>query len=135
MKGIGIEHWTFGHLFCPQDIHKQKSNIFIQKWRFMVLFYIIQSLEYWGPIKECIFEYLFLLRQLAMSTDGSEDLRRKPLSERFINVQKWHLIVLFLHHSELGILRSHYGVYFRISCSCGNLECQWMGLKTLGESP
>ena len=28
---MGKDHWTFVHLFCPQDIYKQKFDIFIKK--------------------------------------------------------------------------------------------------------
>ena len=141
MKGIGIELWTIVHPFCPRGIHKQKSDIFIQTWCFIVLFSILQSFEYWGPIKECIFEFLslaaighvngwvwrleeealklkvhkrskmtfdsafstsfrawnievplwsvflnfFILRQVDKAEVGSEDLRGKPVIQRFIN--------------------------------------------------
>ena len=46
--------------FVLKTSTNKNSTFSFKKWHFIVLFYIIQSLEYWGPIKECIFEFLSL---------------------------------------------------------------------------
>ena len=66
-----------------------------------------------------------------------EDMNCLPCDD-FLGLKEWTNFAISVEDISkeiLGILRFHYGVFFSISCFCGNWSMRVLGLKIWVESP